>query len=179
MTRYLVLLRGINVGGHNKLPMADLRASLAGAGFEDVSTYIQSGNVALTAPSCDGEQLNGIINADFGLDLSVVVRTAQQLESAIANNPFPEAEAEPKRLLVYFCSAELPKQALADFDHDRYLPDRVAAGTEPGGGELYVSYEVGLSKSKLDNTVLDRAVGASTTARNWNTVLKLRELAAG
>ncbi|MGI9594653.1 MAG: DUF1697 domain-containing protein [Acidimicrobiales bacterium] len=175
MTRYAVLLRGINVGGHNKLPMADLRAALEGAGYEAVETYIQSGNVALNATSCRPDHITAVIQEEFGLDIPVVVRTARQLRAAIKANPFPETEAEPKRLLVYFCSAKVPKAALKTFDHERYLPDRMAAGP----AEIYVSYDVGLSQSKLSNVVLDRVLGLSTTARNWTTVLKLADMVAG
>ena len=175
MSRYIVLLRGINVGGKNKLPMADLRASLTGAGFTDVETYIQSGNVALTAPSCNTDSITELIAKDFDLTIPVVVRTQAQLQATIDNNPFPEVEAEPKRLLVYFCSNEVSDPTLANLDRAKYEGDRV----ETGPAEIYVAYREAVSASKLTNAVLDRVVGATTTARNWKTVLKLAEMAAG
>lgn len=183
-TRFIALLRGINVGGRNKLPMADLRACLEQAGYGDVKTYIQSGNVALSAESCEPAQLSELIEDSFGLTIPVVVRTGDQLASVIADNPFPEAEAEPKFLMVYFCSDAFEAEALAGFDHGRYEPDRLAvsakaAKAKGGPRDLYVSYSEGMSKSKLVNTVLDRYFGVSTTARNWSTVLKLHEMANG
>jgi uncharacterized protein (DUF1697 family) len=175
MVRFVVLLRGINVGGRNKLAMADLRSALEAAGYTDVSSYIQSGNVALSGPSCDPEQLSGLILKDFGLEVPVVIRTEQQLLATIANNPFPEMESEPKRLLVHFCAAEITDPELPDLDREKYEPDRVEA-TE---SEIYIAYHEAVSASKLTGTVVDRVAGSATTARNWNTVLKLAEMAAG
>lgn len=175
MARHVALLRGINVGGNNKLPMADLRASLVSEGYLDVSTYIQSGNVALSGASCDAEHLTDIIARDFDLQIPVTVRTEKQLRTTIDNNPFPDIEAEPKRLLVYFCTNMVPDGWDANFDYEKYEPDRVSAGPS----EIYVGYRDGVGTSKLTNPVLDRAVGGVTTGRNWSTVLKLAEMAAG
>ena len=175
MTRHIVLLRGINVGGNNKLPMADLRASLTNAGYEDVSTYIQSGNVALSATSCDTDKITALIAQDFGLTIPVVVRSEAQLRATIDDNPFPEVADEPKRLLVYFCAEAISDTSLPDLDRAKYEGDRV----EAKAGEIYVAYREAVSASKLTNAVLDRVVGSVTTARNWKTVLKLAEMAAG
>lgn len=176
--RHIALLRGVNVGGHNRLPMADLRARLTAAGFADVETYIQSGNIALTstAPTgtdCLPESIAAVIAEYFDLDIPVVTRTAEQLAAVIEGNPFPDAEAEPKRLHVFFCDATPDPGALDSFDHEAYRPDRFAAR----GAELYVAYQVGIGSSKLDNTVIERALGVRTTARNWSTVLRLADMA--
>ncbi len=176
--------------------MAELRSCLELAGYGDVKTYIQSGNIAFNAPearvgpdagvAAHAEQLTGLISKNFGLTVPVVIRTAEQIAAVIADNPFPEAEAEPKFLLVYFCSEPFAADALTEFDHDKYQPDRLAtvggagvAGPEVTRSEVYVAYSEGMSKSKLTNVVLDRTLQLSTTARNWNTVLKLHELATG
>lgn len=196
-TRHIVLLRGINVGGKNKLPMADLRGALETAGYADVSTYIQSGNVALSAGSNDGgvassinssvnnaannaamsaaigETISEVIKTEFGLTIPVVVRSAEQLRSAIENNPFPEMVETPKFLHLYFCQEPISEEAAAALDHDRYVPDRMVAGET----EVYVSYRDGVAGSKLTNAALDKALGQATTARNWNTVMKLLDMA--
>ena len=169
----MVLLRGINVGGKNKLPMADLRTVMASAGYEDVSTYIQSGNIALSAGTCDGPAISELIESTFGLTIPVVVRTAEQLQAAIDNNPFPEMVDQPKFLHLFFCQEPVAPEAIAGLDHERFLPDRM----EAGANEIYVSYQDGVAGSKLTNAVLDRALGQVTTARNWNTVLKLLDMA--
>lgn len=173
MTRFVVLLRGINVGGKNKLPMADLRDALTTAGYSNVTTYIQSGNIALSAESCDGPAISELIESTFGLTIPVVVRTADQLKTAIDNNPFPDSVDQPKFLHLYFCQEPISAEVAAGLDHERFLPDRMAAGAT----EVYVSYQDGVAGSKLTNAVLDRALGQVTTARNWNTVLKLLDMA--
>lgn len=172
-TRHVVLLRGVNVGGRNKLPMADLRAALESAGYREVVTYIQSGNIALTADRCHGPDVSAVITTEFGLDVPVVVRTADQLRATVAANPFPDMIDQPKFLHVFFSQDPLAAEAVTGLDHDRFLPDRMAAGE----AEIYVAYRTGVAGSKLTNAVLDRAVGQVTTARNWNTVLKLLSMA--
>ncbi len=177
MATHIALLRGINVGGHRKLPMAELRASLEAAGHEDVATYIQSGNVALTVDETGGSSLAAdlaaLIDRDFGLaDVPVVTRSAGQWAAAMAANPFPEAEATPKRLLVFFCSEPPGPEAVDAFDHRRYEPDRLAVI----GSEVFVAYDEGMSKSKLDSAAVEQALGVTATARNWSTVTKLASM---
>lgn len=173
MPRYIALLRGINVGGHKKVPMADLRICLSDAGYDDVVTYIQSGNVALSAASCEAKELSALIERRFGFAVPVIVRTGDELVAAIAANPFPEVEDEPKLLHAFFSAEEIPPNALDGFDAARYLPDRLAAT----GSEIYVAYAEGAGVSKLTNAVLERSLGLTLTARNWSTVLKLDEMA--
>lgn len=172
MTVWAVLLRGINVGGHNKVPMAELRAALTDDGFTDVVTYIASGNVVLRGETCEPGRVARIVTDRFGLDIEVMVRSADQIRSAAAANPFPDAVDEPKFLYCGFTATPVDDDALADFDHERYAPDRLAVA----GGEVYARYPEGMGRSKLAGTVIDRAVGTPVTTRNWNTVLKLVEL---
>ncbi len=175
MPVWAVLLRGINVGGHNKVPMAELRAALTGAGFDDVTTYIASGNVVLRSEECRPEQVSAVIADRFGLDIAVVVRSGDQIRAAIAANPFPElAERDPKLVHCLFTTSPVADDTLADFDNERYAPDEVAVGA----GEYFVSYPNGSARSKLTYAVLDRVAGGPTTARNWNTVLKLETMIA-
>lgn len=176
MTTWIALLRGINVGGHHRVPMAELRAGLTDAGFGDVATYIQSGNVVV---SSDGpaeavaEGVATVIRERFGHEIPVVVRTAEELAAVFAANPFPELVDEPKRLHVFFCDRPLAADALDGLDHAAHLPDRA----EVGPAEVYVAYAESMSASKLGTQVLDRILGTATTARNWNTVRKLADLA--
>lgn len=172
MAVWAVLLRGINVGGHNRVPMADLREALTAAGFDGVATYIASGNVVLRSESCEQGRMAGIIADRFGLDIGVMVRSADQVRAAAEANPFPEAVDEPKYLYCCFTAEPVDDGALADFDHDRFAPDRLAVA----GGEVYAHYADGMGRSRLTTAVIDAAVGTSVTARNWNTVLKLVEM---
>jgi uncharacterized protein (DUF1697 family) len=109
MARYIALLRGINVGGNKKVPMAQLRALVEGLGFTDVETLLQSGNVVFTSkakkkPALLEKQLEQAIEAEFGFDVSVLVRTRDELAAAIEANPLEGAEAAPSKFLVTFLS---------------------------------------------------------------------------
>jgi uncharacterized protein (DUF1697 family) len=167
------LLRGVNVGGKNKLPMAPLRAALTSAGLTDVSSYLQSGNVIADHPDPleFGRIVREVIAAEFGLDIPVVVRSGAQLHDVLGWNPFPEA-VEPKLVHVSFL-AEPPTPDVVE---------RITA-LDPGadrwalrGMELAVSYASSSHDSPFGRSVA-RMFGVGITARNWSTVRALAELA--
>lgn len=165
MTRWLALLRGVNVGGHRRVPMADLRAGLTDAGLLDVRTYLQSGNAVFTGgPDDEGEVaqlVRSVVAGTCGVDTDVVVRSGAQLADLVARNPWPERNATPKLLHVLFLSA-VPEQVRADRVGEL---EEVAAD----GREVWVFYGAGAGVSKLR---LDVA-GVVVTARNWTTVTAL------
>ena len=175
---HIALLRGINVGGRNKLPMTDLRALFEGAGCEDIRTYIQSGNVVFrAAPGLARgipERIGRAIEAAYGLRVPVTTRTAAELRAMAEGNPFL-AEADPKCLHVAFLADEPEPERLAALDPDRSPPDewRVV------GREIYLHLPNGMGRTKITNAWLDRTLGTMSTARNWRTVLKLVEMSAG
>ena len=173
MPRYAVLLRAVNVGGANKLPMAALRDALTKAGYRDVATYIQSGNVALSSPSkSDADVARGVakvIAKSFRLEVGVVARTHAEL-AALAH-PFGDA-AETKRVHVVFFSAAPTKAAIATLDPARSPGDVFVVR----GAEMYLHTPDGMGKSKITMDWLERRLGVTGTARNWNTVEKLVEL---
>lgn len=175
--RYVVLLRGINVGGHNKVPMADLRGALSDHGFDDVRTYIASGNVLLRAgdrAEADVvDEVTAVVNERFGLSIPIVARSVADWPSILTANPFSEAEAEPKFLHVSLCNRPPNPEAVAGFDATTYSPDQLAVV----GRELYLWYPNGSARSKLTGALLERKLDVTTTARNWSTMLKLAELA--
>jgi uncharacterized protein (DUF1697 family) len=175
MARLIALLRAVNVGGR-KLPMAELRALCAELGWEDVETYIQSGNVVFSAsgkPNALEEQLEKAIETRFRLDVPVVVRTAAQWAGYVAVNPFPEAEASRLQLLL----SKRPPKA----DAAARLMERAQAGevVEAASGALWFHFPEGVASSKLTPALIDKACGSPSTGRNWRTVLKLKELADG
>ncbi|MBD2844115.1 DUF1697 domain-containing protein [Paenibacillus sp. IB182496] len=175
MAVYIALLRGINVGGHNKIQMAKLRETLQAAGLEAVRTYIQSGNIAFAAAASE-EQVRELvaraIASDFGLQLEVVLRTAAELEALIAANPYADRElGERESVQVCFLNAA-PEEALTGgvTDYESEVVDYRIVGRD-----IYQLYHQGLRDAKLPpalNKLWKRA-----TMRNWRTVLKLRELA--
>ena len=182
MTRWVALLRGINVGGSNQLAMADLRATMERLGFENVATYIQSGNVifdaAGTAPAADEARTarriaDGIVE-QHGLNVPVVVRPADDLRRVATSHPDIESGIDPKLLHVVFLDEAPSPDRVAGLDPARYEPDAWAVI----GREVFVRYPNGSGRSKLTIDVFERAFGCTATARNLNTVRKLVELAS-
>lgn len=173
MTRYVALLRGINVGGHAKLPMATLREVAQGLGYTDVSTYIASGNLFLeadAAPAAVEKALHDALLEQTGLDLAVMVRTEEQLQSVVDANPF--ADAVPQYLHVAFLSRSLTAAEIEAFDEE------LARHPENGvviGQEAYVDFVNGAGRSKINWDRLARVMDMRSTARNWRTVLTLLE----
>jgi uncharacterized protein (DUF1697 family) len=168
----LALLRGINVGGKNKLPMRDLAAMFEEAGCENVRTFIQSGNVIFTATSNVSKRLAGVVTlkiADrFGHQVPVILRTAQQLRDVISNNPFPQAED----LHVMFLADRPSPAKIASLDPDRSPPDVFLVR----GQEIYLHLLNGAARTKLTNAWFDSKLGTVSTGRNWRTVNKLLDL---
>jgi len=177
-TRYVALLRGINVGGNQRIAMADLRHVLSDLGHADVQTVLQSGNALFTSESTAtvtlAREIEAAILDRLGLTVAVIIRTGDELRAVIAANPLAEAVAEPARLHVAFLSAD-PEPGRFDS-----LDTVVSASEEMrlGVRALYVWYREGAGTSKLTNAVLERRLGVTATSRNWNTVTKLADLAA-
>ncbi|MGW5876945.1 DUF1697 domain-containing protein [Nocardiopsis terrae] len=179
MTRYIVLLRGINVGGHRKVPMADLRSLLTGLGYTDVATYIQSGNAVLTAPETGPPAPDGVaarvraaIAAELGLDVPTVVRTRDRLRATVAENPLEVPD--PARFLVLFSSSPIDPRVLAAVDPAGYPDEHLALGPDAA----YTRHERGIRYARYPDLLVNRISG-TVTARNWRTVLRLLEMAEG
>ena len=171
---YVALLRGINVGGHQKVPMAQLRALLTGLGYRDVRTLLQSGNVVFrsppTAPAVLERAITDAIAASLGLTVAVLVRTGEELAAVVAANTLPTHE--PARFLVLFLAAPVPPPEL---DLPAYAPEQVQFADR----EVYLYCANGILESGLAKVLTDRRLGTAVTARNWNTVTKLLALADG
>lgn len=170
---HVALLRGINVGGKNKLPMKALAAMFADEACIDVRTYIQSGNVVFGAsPGLAAElpaRIPERIADQFGFRPPVVVRTAAQLEQVVAANPFLTDGAPEAALHVLFLAGAPDPARLAALDPDRSPPERIAAA----GQEIYLHAPHGLARSKFTNDYFDRTLATISTARNWRTVTTL------
>ncbi len=167
MNNYIVLLRAVNVGGTGKLPMADLRAMCESAGFQDVRTYIASGNVVLRSGSSAAQvktTLEALLMRYAGKPVGVLVRTPAEMAAILSANPFPQAA--PNRMVVVFLDQAPAADTLSTLSHVN--GEEVALGTR----ELYVHYGDGMADSKL------RIPAAKTgTGRNLNTVAKLAQMA--
>ena len=176
MTVYVALLRGLNVGGHNKLKMDALRAIAEGCGFGHVQTYIQSGNVVFSSRAGAAKvssQLHDAILAESGIDSRVVVRTAAEIDGVLRDNPFLDRATVPKTLHVAF----LYDEAVPTFDAvapASYAPDEVVLGAR----DAYLLTPDGVGRSKLATESMMRKLGFQGTVRNWATVTTLAEMAA-
>ena len=173
--RYIVLLRGINVGKNRKLPMADLRSICESVGCSGVSTYIQSGNVVLDSPlTADAliSRLEPAIHAEVGFTPRVVVRRPAELAKLLTDHPFPDADED--HLHVGFMSAAPPKSAVAGLADVDYAPEAF----EIKGKELYLYLPNGLGRSKLAAVPFERRLDVAITIRNWRTVTRLHEMAS-
>lgn len=171
MATWIGLLRGVNVGGKNKLPMADLRRIVTSCGHGEVRTYIQSGNVLFDAKERDAAKLAAELRAaiakDTKIDCAVVLRSAKELAATVAKNPFSEDSAH---VHVVFMAAA----ATARFDAAKYAPEELAIV----GRDVYLHLPNGLGRSKLAADVARRKELAGT-ARNWRTVETLLAMASG
>jgi uncharacterized protein (DUF1697 family) len=172
----VALLRGINLGGKNKVPMADLKVQLAELGLEDVVTYIQSGNAVFRSPVAKTRVAADIakrVATAYGLDVKVIVRTPAELGRIAKANPYLPGEKDVSKLHVIYLD-RAPKAAdKAKLDPDRSPPDEFTVR----GREIYLHLPNGLGRSKLTIDYFERRLGVAATARNWNTLLKLIDLA--
>ena len=177
MTTYVAFLRGINVGGHNRMAMDDLRGFCEAMGLRDVRTYIQSGNVVFEAEGTDagvvGDELEGMIDREFGYDVDVVVRTRQELDAVVAGQPFDEPTDGDTKLYVTFLQEEPDSEGvenLLDAQSD-------AESFVVSGREVYSE----LRKDLLGDgrfTDVGKRLGATATRRNWDVVTKIHVMAS-
>ncbi|KAA3663732.1 MAG: DUF1697 domain-containing protein [Chloroflexi bacterium] len=175
MNTFIALLRGINVGGHNKLPMKELVALLDSIGLEAIKTYIQSGNVVFQTLRTERdklrEEISTAIGQRHGFTPQVMLLSLADLETAVSQNPYPAATQEPKTLHFYFLETnpiapDLVKLAAVKADREQFaLIDKV----------FYLHAPDGIGRSKLAAKV-EKALGVATTARNWRTVSKIMEM---
>ena len=173
MATYVGLLRGVNVGGRNTVSMADLRSLVESLGHTEVTTYIQSGNIVFTsAKAVAAPTLEAAIKGKFGLDVTVVLRTPAELARVVKANPF--AREDLSKVHVGFMARKPAKTVVTEIDAARFEPEEFAVL----GAELYLYLPNGMGRSKLPD-YLGRQLKIPTTVRNWNTVLKLLDLARG
>lgn len=178
MPVYISLLRGINVGAHKRMKMQQLRACCMELGFEQIATYIQSGNLVFRAgklsPEAVSKKVEKQIESSFGFHADVITRTAEEMKKIIASNPLlKEPGTDASKLHVVFLPGAPSTEAVKKFDSVILAPDRVRVA----GSEIYFYFPNGVSGSSLWKHNLDRVLGISGTMRNWNTVNKLVAMA--
>ncbi|MGO8956240.1 MAG: DUF1697 domain-containing protein [Streptosporangiaceae bacterium] len=176
--RYAAFLRGINVGGHNKVPMAELRALLTELGYADLATHLQSGNAVFSsaAPAAELEQQIGdAVAARLGVNCAIMVRTGAELAAAVTGSPLGAEPENPSRYFVAFLSAQPAAAVLGALEGVSFEPDALWVY----GREAYLWCPAGAGDTKLTNAALEKRLGVAATARNWTTVTKLATMASG
>ena len=177
--KHVALLRSINVGGKNKLPMKDLVFVFEAAGAKNVATYIQSGNVVFDAPARVakrfGEEIPRAIAERFGYDVPIVLRTAAELAATREQNPFLSRTDDYKQLHVMFLRDRPSPAAVAGLSGDRSPPDELRVI----GQDVFLYLPNGVAGSKITNAWIDKQLGTVSTARNWRTVTTLIEMSGG
>ena len=175
MVTWIALIRGINVGGKNILPMKDLVRELEGLGVGNVKTYIQSGNAVFQSPKKAGatlaDRIGKRIEKSHGFRPDVLILSARQLEHAITSNPYPEAESEPKALHLYFLASRPVAVRMELLNGAKRPTERFHLADEV----LYLHAPDGIARSKLAAGV-EKLLGVSATGRNWRTVQKIWEM---
>jgi uncharacterized protein (DUF1697 family) len=175
VARLVVLLRGVNLAGRNRVSMPRLREALEEAGFDDASTYVQSGNVVLTSRKSAKRvrrEVEQLLADRFGLDIQVIVRTRVELAKVVERNPLAKVAKNPKLYQVTFLESAPAADLMRKLE-------AAAAGKEQvvsEGRELYAWHPDGVGRSKLATLMSGKGLGVTATARNWTTVTTLLEL---
>lgn len=178
--KHLALLRGINVSGHNMIKMDALKKALESIGFQNVVTYIQSGNVFVEteeeSPGKVGFMIKQEIYKSFGHDVPVIVIGKDDLQACLDRNLFLKVEnVDLKKLYVSFITSELPENMITQLNLNFIKPDEI----QLDGKRIYLKYDTSPAKTKLDNKWIEKNMNIISTTRNWNTVNKLLELFEG
>ena len=177
MTTHLALLRGINVSGHNMIKMEALKTTLEAIGFENVQTYVQSGNVFVDTNEENaakvGFQIKQEIFKVFGHEVPIVVIGKSDLEACLKNNPFlKDATLDLKKLYVAFVSMELRSDSINDLRISQFKPDEASIDAS----RIYIKYAVGAGKTRFDQKYIEKKLNVTATIRNWNTVTQLLKM---
>ena len=173
---HIALLRGVNVGGKNRLAMDDLVKAFSDLGCLNVQTYIQSGNVVFAAPAAVARRLPPLLSKRiaerFGIVSPVVVRSAKELAEVVAGNPFVGAGADEKTLHVVFLASEPDERLLRKLDPRRSPGDSFLVVRR----EIYLYLPKGVARTKLTTAYFDSALATTSTMRNWRTVRQLQAM---
>jgi uncharacterized protein (DUF1697 family) len=172
MNGYVAILRGINVGGHRKILMADLKKLMEQLGFDQVTTYIQSGNVVFLSdekmlPDDLAQKISQAITGKFSFEVPVVVRTFDEMQQTLKNNPFSgDRSIDPQKVHVTFLSQAPEEEFLHEIREYDYPPDTFI----PAGKEIYLHCPEGYGNTRLTIAFFESKLHVTATARNWKTV---------
>ena len=177
MTTHLALLRGINVSGHNMMKMDALKIMLENIGFQNVITYLQSGNVFVDTDEENASKVGFMIKQEifkvFGHEVPTIVISKEDLELCFKNNPYlKEKDVDTKKLYVAFVSVALKSENINDLKISQFKPDEASID----GNRIFIKYAVGAGKTRFDQKYIEKKLNITATIRNWNTVTNLLNL---
>jgi uncharacterized protein (DUF1697 family) len=177
MQTHLALLRGINISCHNMIKMDVLISTLENIGFQNIRTYIQSGNVFLDSNEESPAKIAFIIKQEiykvFGFDVPIIVISKSDLEACFSNcNFLKETEIDTKKLYVAFVSKELKPENINDLKMSQFKPDEVQIDCT----RIFIKYHIGAGKTRLDQKYIEKKLNLTATIRNWNTVTQLLKM---
>jgi uncharacterized protein (DUF1697 family) len=177
MFTHLALLRGINVSGHNMMKMEMLKSTLESIGFQNVVTYVQSGNVFVDSDEESASKVGFVIKQEifkaFGHEVPVVVLNKEDLENCLKNNPYlREKDVDTKKLYVAFLSNTLRVESINDLKISQFKPDEAVIN----GNKIFIKYAVGAGKTRLDQKYIEKKLNLTASIRNWNTVTQLLKM---
>lgn len=177
MSKFVAMLRGINVSGQKKIKMADLRKYLEEAGFKEVETYIQSGNVVFESEEEDERKLElkvaAVIRNKYGFDVPTVVKRHKDFEYVLNNNPFLKDRGENPDFCYLTFLAETPEELKVEaLDSDQYLPEEFIID----GKNIFLFLPKGAGRAKINNNFFEQKLKVKATTRNWRTVKVLLEM---
>ncbi|MDL2144428.1 DUF1697 domain-containing protein [Flavobacterium tructae] len=177
MTTHLALLRGINVSGHNMIKMEALKAMLENMGFQNVRTYLQSGNVFVDTEEESASKVGFMIKQEifkvFGHEVPVIVIAKEDLELCFSNNPFlKEKDIDIKKLYIVFVSIALKKESIHDLKISQFKPDEASIDEN----RIYIKYDIGAGKTRLELKYIEKKLNVIGTMRNLNTVTNLLDM---
>ncbi len=175
--QFIVLLRGINVGGNNKIKMAELRNLLTAAGFQSVKTYIQSGNIVLNADETDENTISStiktLIAAHYGYQIEVLTISVSDYKTVMENNPFPDVPVESYKFLAVTLLSDVPVLDNLQAIEAKQQPSEQLKIV---GKAFYMFCPNGYGKTKLDNKTIEKTLQVKATTRNWRSMLKILEM---
>ncbi len=177
MPTYIAMLRGVNVTGHNSIKMEQLRGLCNRLGFQKAETYVQSGNIVFQAkmenPAVLSKRIGESILDSFGIETPVIIRTSNEVENVVANNPFlKEKDVDSSKLHVTFLSERAQKNSLKRLEELATSQDRFYAASR----EIYLYCPGGYGRTKLSNNAIEKALSVTATTRNWKTTNALFEM---
>jgi len=176
MTKFIALLRGINVSGQKQIKMPDLKSLFEESGFQNIETYIQSGNVIFTSkeklPEKLEQKISLAIKRKFGFDVQIIVLTPEEIEYVLNNNPFIKKKKQSEKLYVTFLAKSPSNENINKLNAIDYSPEEYIID----GRYIYLFVPNGYGKAKLNNNFFESKLNVSATTRNWKTVNKMFEL---